>query len=448
MRRILLLLLCLAMLTPCAVQADTSSGASAPALDVLAITIDPDALWNAETGLFTVGNDVDKSQGAPYKGTVYSTQVGTTRAATLAYYPAGTDERAATEHVQISLIAGYYSLDLAQKSLLVRADDGAFEGFPLTGAVLELSNGNMDGMFTRIAEGLQTTLLQGLADNALHIPDWKPVVVTINGEYWGHYNLRQVIDAQAICQLEGVPADQAESITIINSSQRAVQGDATAYNAMISLLAHSSPNTNADDRAYLDENIDAESYLNWFAAAIYFGDASSSDVRYYRVPGRQWKCIAKPSSFGLFQSNFNSPKSYTDPKGMTAADLDNTVFLKLLEVDEYRALFLTKLGSFYQAMTTEVMQSTLDACVAQIEAEMPAHFERWAALNEPAILAEAPTDPEAALEYWQARITRMRDGTMVRRPYYIYTYTQEVFSLTDAEMQTYFGGPRPAAPEE
>ena len=123
------------------------------------------------------------------------------------------------------------------------------------------------------------------------------------------------------------------------------------------------------------------------------------------------------------------------------------IFRKILEVDEYMDLFLRKLGNIYQAVTTERMQAELDECVAILQPEMPIHFERWAEFNDKVINSDSPLAPDGAYRYWKTRITRMREQTMVARPYYIYTLTQETFRLTDQDMLYYFGGKCPPKPE-
>ena len=50
------------------------------------------------------------------------------------------------------------------------------------------------------------------------------------------------------------------------------------------------------------------------------------------------------------------------------------------------------------------------------------------------------------MAYWQKRISRMSNLTMVARPFYVYYYTQHTFGLTDVEMLHYFGSPMPPEP--
>ncbi|MBQ8135906.1 MAG: hypothetical protein IJ174_00530, partial [Clostridia bacterium] len=114
---------------------------------------------------------------------------------------------------------------------------------------------------------------------------------------------------------------------------------------------------------------------------------------------------------------------------------------------EYRDLFFRKLGDIYQKVTTQVMQQELDACISIIQPEMRLHFERWAEFNDKVINSDSPLSADGAMRYWRERVRRLREETMVLRPYWIYTLTQQAFGLTNEQMILYFGGPAPEKPE-
>ena len=168
---------------------------------------------------------------------------------------------------------------------------------------------------------------------------------------------------------------------------------------------------------------------------MYFGNSDIGNGMVYRVPGGKWKCLIQDLDYGLFISSFNSVESFLKEKGM--GEVDNSIFLKILEVDKYRELFFTKLGSLFHSLTTDVMLAELDECVEWIEPDIQAHFDRWGPLYDKAIIAEVPTTPEGARKYWESRISRLQN-TMRKRPTLLYNYIQEFFQMTDEEMAVYF----------
>ncbi len=427
-------------------------------LDIVSLVIDPDELWNEETGLLTVGPNVDKSKGIPFRNTVYRKYGKVNRDAWAEYFIQGTIGAAFSQGIKLDLM-GDYSLDMPQKSMKIRAAAGSgqkyfnyplFEDRPYTYyKSFTLRNSGNDCVWTRVADGVQSRLIDRYIETDIITLAWKPVLVYINGVYWGHYNMRERKDAYCIAQHEGFDMAQAKSITIIRANSEVVQGSNDDYLLMRDKIKNSHPNTNAEDRKYLESNIDIDNYLDWFAIKMFFGDSDPGNILYYRLPtsGSKWKCLIFDMDYGLFRSYFDSPTSYTKSTGMGQQKINNVIFMKILEIDEYRDLFFTKLGKIYQTVTTPVMQQELDECVAWIQPEMSIHFERWAEYNDKVINSDSPMTADGAMRYWKERVRRMREETMVLRPYWIYTLTQQAFGLTDAQMQHYFGGPAPVKPE-
>ena len=148
----------------------------------------------------------------------------------------------------------------------------------------------------------------------------------------------------------------------------------------------------------------------------------------------------------MFESSFNSPKSYMDPKGAGQQNINNTLIRKLLENSAMKEKFLRRMGEIFQLYTTEVMINELNAMAAMIEPEMPLHFARWAELNEKTINVDSPLSPEGAMRYWKQRLDYTRN-VMKKRPTYFYEVIQKYFSLPDATMREYFGEKPPMPPD-
>ena len=417
-------------------------------LDRIDLYVEEDLLWNKETGILAEGDNVDKSRGIPFQNTVYR-QVATAggSAEGKLEYRNGQGSLLFTDDISLQLDPeDMYAMDMPQKSLLVKALDGSFD-YPLfddrTAASypsILLRNGGSDSMWTRVLDEVQHRLIDRHTDAHLLTQAWKPVNVYLNGEYWGIYNMRESVDAYTVCRYEQIPDDQADDVTILYISGGPVQTSGemkNAFTSMRSRIKNSDPSRNPDDLAYLEQEIDIDSFLDWLTVEMYFGNSDIGNGMVYRVPGGKWKCLIQDLDYGLFNSSFNSVESFLKEKGMGEVAIDNSIFLKILEVDKYRELFFTKLGSLFHSLTTDVMLAELDECVAWIEPSMQAHFDRWAPLYDKAIIAEAPNTPEGAWKYWESRINRLRN-TMKKRPTLLYNYIRDYFGMSDTEMHVYF----------
>lgn len=427
------------------------------ALPIVSLICDPDILWNESTGMFVAGDNVNKSK-LPFEGTIYRQFGKIPQDGYLEYYLLdGT--QVISQGVEFSLI-GQFSLDMPQKSLKIRAkaslghkyfDAALFDDRPYTQyKSLVLRNSGNDCAWTRLLDGFQSRMLDAYGSTILH-QAWNPVVVYINGVYWGHYNMRERVDQYFVAQHEGLSLDDAKSITILEGSGTLKSGSSEVrkeWRNMISRLKESSLLTDTELLQYVQDNVDIDNFLEYMALVTFVGDSDIGNIRWYKTSeeGSKWKWIFYDKDYGMYSYKFNSPYSYTKANGMGQKLIDNTLFLKLLEVPAYKDQYLRKLGDIFQFFTTEKMIEILNPLVDQIEPEMSLHFARWAEEHDQAVLSEWPTSASAAYNYWVRRINRLRN-TCKGRPYYLWGFVKEQFELTNAEMIEYFG-PQPTLPDD
>ena len=423
-------------------------------MPVVSVIIDPDELYNESTGIFTGGPNLDKSKGIPFRNAIYRQFGKIPRPAYIEVFEQNGAGTVISQGVKIAL-GGDYSLDMPQKTLKIRAQAkyGAkyfeyplFEDRPFTYyKSFNLRNSGNDCVWTRFADGFQSQLIDLLDTDIIHLA-FKPVIVYINGEYYGHYNMRERKDRFCIAQWEGLDMDLADQITILRASYTTVQGSNKEYRALLDRVKASSPGRNQADLQYILDNVDVDSYFDYLAIEMFFGNSDIGNTMFYKLPGagQKWKWLIFDLDYGMFSSSFNSPKSYTKAKGMGDKLINNTIFLKLLENDQMKQKFLSRLAYIYHTLSPEVMNAKLTEIKAILEPEMAMHFERWAPLNDKKINSDSPLSKDGALGYWNTRINRMRD-TINRRHHFLWGYIKEAFSLSNAQMLELFGE-QPADP--
>lgn len=424
-------------------------------LPVVSVVCDPDELWNEETGMFVSGPNVDKSK-RPYKNTIYRQYGKIARPGYVEIFDLnGESETDISQGVKFAL-SGDYSLDLPQKSMKFRAqaqygekyfETALFEDRPFTYyKSFVLRNSGNDGVWTRMADGFQSQLIDKLDTNIIH-QAWRPVIVYINGQYYGHYNLRERKDRYMIAQWEGLDLDEADQITILRASGSVQQGSNKEWKEMIKTIKTLSPGKNEADLQYILDRVDVDSYYDYLAIEMFFGNSDIGNTMFYKLPGegQKWKWLIFDLDYGMFKSSFDSPKSYTKAKGMGDKLIDNTIFLKLLENDEMKRKFLERLAYVYNTLTREVMQEQLTEMYNMLEPEMRMHFEFWAPQTDKELNSDSSTTVDGSLRYWNTRVNRMRD-TINRRHYYLWGFIKDAFKLSNQEMTELFGE-RPAEPQ-
>lgn len=434
-------------------------------LRVVSIVIEPDELWNESTGMLVEGANVVKEPGKlPFKNTVYRQYGKVNRQAYVEIFEPGDESTAVISQGVKMALQGDYSLDMPQKSMKFRAQaaqGGKYFDYPLFSdreftyyKSFILRNSGNDCVWTRLIDGFQTRLIDQYTDLDIISLGFEPCIVFINGQYWGHYNMRERKDGYCIAQHEGLDMDQAKNITIIKKNKTVVQGTVVEYDALCNKLKTDFNTNTAQGRAelkqYLDEHVDIESCLTWFAIKMFFGDSDPGNVMYYKLPGEgaKWKCLLYDLDYGMFNSQFDSPASYMKESGMGSQRINNIIFRRILDVPEYRELFYVMMGQLYQALTPELMLRVLDEMTAVIEPEMELHFKRWS-LDKgwKYVNSDTPSTADGMIRYWRTRLTRAK-GIINKRPYYIYTLFQKQFGLTGSQMAQYFGGPCPPLPQD
>ena len=433
---------------------------------VVSVIVDPDLLWNHDYGLLADGDIIKEGAGKlPFKNSTYRKvkNASIPYEGYMEYYDLdGT--QVFSQGIAIST-AGDFSLDLPQKSFKVRAKSAygektfaapLFEDRPyMEYKSLVLRNCGNDGAWTRVVDGFQSRLIDAYGGTVIH-QAWKPVAVYLNGVYWGHMDLRERVDRYFVAQHEGLTLDEADNMDILVASGSVEFGSNKEFKAMVKKLKASDPANNPADRAYLDENVDVDNLLEYMAFEMFFGNSDIGNTRFYRLKGTdpetgkpyKWKWIIYDLDYGLFDSGFNSPWSYTKAKGMGEKGIDNTCFLTALKVPEYKELFFKKLGDIFQTLTTDYMMGILDECIAELkpDTELRLHFARWAEYHDQMVASEWPTREGAAYSYWQSRVNRLRN-VLKKRPNRLWKMVKDQFKLTDEQMVLYFG-PQPEMPAD
>ena len=445
-------------------------------LPVFSVVCDPDELWNETDGLLVFGaNGVKEAPGKlPFKNTVYRQFGKIPRPVHVEYY--GLDgAQILSQDAQFSLM-GDFSLDMPQKSMKFRAKSlyGAktfpaalFEDRPYTEyKSFVLRNSGNDCMFSRVADGFQSRMIDAYQARTTYAEDtipvihqaWKPVVVYINGVYWGHMNLRERVDRFFVAQHEGMELSDAGEMVILQGSNALKYGtseERRTYRNFISRLkergfrpavVNGQPN---DDLRYILDNVDVDNYFEYIGLEMFVGNSDIGNLRFYRIhgEGHKWRWILYDVDYGMFNSGFNSPRSYTKSNGMGEKLIDNTILLKLLSVPEYKDKFLRKLADIFSFCTTDTMLAILSPMVDQITPEMATHWERWGPENDKMVISEVPTTSDGAYRYWQQRVEFLRN-VIRKRPRKLWAMIKSEFGLSDTQMINYGFGPQPHFPPD
>ncbi|MCR4620770.1 MAG: CotH kinase family protein [Clostridiales bacterium] len=258
-------------------------------------------------------------------------------------------------------VSGHSSRYLKQKSLSVYARKALgsksfkypiFEDRDYTKySALLLRMTNSDYRSCRMRDCVLSEVSKGLG---LYYQAGRPAIVYINGQYYGHYNIREKPNKDSIAQWEGITdQDIIDKVDILErngmDSSCVLNGSNADWVKLMNYCRKNALNTEEKLR-YVTDRVDVDSLFNYVIFNCLINNYDVGNVRYYRFPGGKWKFFLHDIEAGAMNGNidktiseiFKSRKAYV---GL----FPHTVFAALIEVPKYKDLFLKRMAEIIQS---------------------------------------------------------------------------------------------------
>ncbi len=274
---------------------------------------------------------------------------------------------------------------------------------------------------TRFKDAFLTSLAEG--ENVMY-QDARVAVVYINGQFWGHYNLREKINKYSIAQWEGVTdEDVIDNITILKNKGDVLQGSRVEMMQLIKFCKTKDLNIEANLQYVLD-NMDVLSWFDHTIFEIITGNGDLENVRYYKVPGGKWKmCLFDLDSTMSGILAYPIRKFITDPNE-EVRELYHEPVSALVKVPAMRDLFLTRFGEIlYTKFQPDDLDAKIDEWVEVIGPLIPAQHSRWRTGD---------------LQAWNEEVATLRKYCR-ERPAAMVEHISRHFALSEEEVEKYFG---------
>lgn len=162
---------------------------------------------------------------------------------------------------------------------------------------LILRMSGQDFRSTRFRDALATQISK---DFNLDIQEYQPVLLFLNGENWGVYNLREKINARFIS--ESLEGGREDNIDLLQGHMRVENGSSKPYRSFWDNLKRLQPNTQAF-RTMVDSSIDVQNFINFHIAQIYMMNIDyCGNIRFWREAPNgklRWIMYDTDHSFGM-----------------------------------------------------------------------------------------------------------------------------------------------------
>ncbi len=362
-----------------------------PTLPVVSVITDPENLWNNETGIHVLGDSYENQN--PYFGANFWEDWEK---------PANIEMADTGGNLLFTLncgikIYGAWSRARDQKSLAIhfRKEYGdaklenvqLFDTKPITEfKSLVLRNAGNDYDYTRFRDGMMTSLVSKMDNDIMAI---RPAIVYLNGEYWGHMNLREKINEDFIESNHGVNADELD---LLENNGSILEGSSDGYWDLVYFLENNDMSNDANYN-YVAERIDISNFIDYFVSEIYFDnrDWPGNNVKFWKpqAEGGKWRWIMYDTDFGfgLYDNSafvLNTFEFATEPYGPGWPNPPwSTLFLrKLLENQNFRRAFINRFADMMNTtFLSDPIIERIDSMAAILEPEIPGHAQKWGVPN-------------------------------------------------------------------
>lgn len=281
---------------------------------------------------------------------------------------------------------------------------------------LLLKGGSEDYNFCCFRDELATSLADGATN--LAVQAYRPVILYLNGEYWGFYWLRERYDAEYCSQRLGVSEDSINMLKDYGDS--VVRGSGKDYQDLVKYCREHDLRNQADYE-YVTDRIDVLSIMDWYICRSYVGDVDLANIRFYNSTeddGKWHWCY-----FDLDWSFWNDTE---DPIGRTARnDGHHDIMLALLRNPDFRDRFLRRYA--------ELMRTVLN------EEHILSEIDRFTAILEPEIEQDR-AKYGLTVERWRSSIENLKNYVRGgKRETTVLAGLKKYFGLSSDQMNEYFG---------
>ena len=285
---------------------------------------------------------------------------------------------------------------------------------------------------TNIRDGIMGAIAQ---DMNIDRQSYQPVVVYLNGKYWGIYEMREKLDNNFIASNHQVNPDSIDLIENALGIMEVNSGNGEDYDKLMNFLQKNDLNDKSN-YDHVTQQLDLDNFLDYIIAQIYFAniDWPGNNLRCWKEMGSngRWRWILFDSDVGLDNYNQQLYNHNTLGWAMLAASGDNVhcpphstlLIRKMFQSPEFCRTFIQRFSVHLNTtFQTDRLLNIVDSMQNQIASEMPLQIEKWGDMKVYGI-----SHSYSSMEVWNNNVEVI--NTFVRkRPDVVWSILQQTFTL-------------------
>ncbi len=286
---------------------------------------------------------------------------------------------------------------------------------------LIVRSGSQDYKSTMIRDELGTSIVDGVTN--LDVQAYKAVILYINGKYWGVYFLREKVDEEFVSNHYNVSPVKTNIIRVDNDITYGTSAD---YNKLLNYVRNNSL-SKAANYNYVKERVDIDSLIDFWIAEVWTTNNDIVNQRYFSNPNVEngkWNYIFYDLDYAFYNESINYFNFMTDPDGVgNPVKYNNTLIRALMKSKEFKERFVERLSyNLNNVWTKKRINDKMNILYNTILPEMPRNQERWG----------------FTMNLWKEELDELKDYINDRNEYLL-KQIKSYFSLSDSEMEKYFG---------
>jgi len=227
-----------------------------------------------------------------------------------------------------------------------------------------------------------------LASDILLAQAYKPSILFLNGEYYGIYNVRENIDEYYLENHYGIDHDEVNIIKYTTRGQESDAGDKTEldrYNEFLEFINQNdlSIQSNYD---YVTSMMDIDNFIEYYILEMYVNnlDWVNNNVRIWRYSGfsesglkdGKYRFLIYDTDSGYGKDESLLSREYDSFEFLT--NHENPLFRKLMENEQFKGQFLTRLADrLNNSYSKEKASTVVDNLEEIYSKEIEENYQRW-----------------------------------------------------------------------
>lgn len=291
---------------------------------------------------------------------------------------------------------------------------------PKTYSSFLLRNSGEDPFRVRIMDAVLTKTLDGMN---IDKQDYRPVVLYLNGEYYGLYNLREKLNSDYVVTNFEYEKDGIDVIKY----RTPTHGTISNFNEIVSYISNNDV-TKTSVYEYIKSKIDIEELINYVIVEAYYGNTDLGNIRYWKSSENdKWRFMLYDLDWSLWNTNISFAYPINSEQIPAATYLPSvyTITKKLYQNSEFRDLYLKSIASALKNnFNKDKMCDLVDELSLEIKDEIPYHIAKWKDIK--------------SYDSWQSNLSRFKNAIKLRYDTVVNRLKSE-FNLSSEEYNKYFG---------